>query len=66
MVLWAVQATSVLVHVLAWLFVISRAIHMAIHTGSNVVAVRRRVFLGGCLLVIALTLMAVLAVLGLI
>ncbi len=63
-VLWALQVTSVAVHVLAWLFVISRVIHMVIHTGANVVTLRRRVFLSGCVLVIALTLVAVLSVLG--
>lgn len=66
MVLWAMQVSSIAVHALAWLFVISRIIHMVIHTGSNVVALRRRVFLSGCLLVMVLTLAAVLAVLGII
>lgn len=53
-VLWALQATSVFVQVLAWLFVISRIVHAYIHTGSNYVPHRRKVFMAGCVMVVLL------------
>lgn len=40
---------------LAWLYVISRVVHAYVHTGSNYVPVRLRVFLVGCLSLILLT-----------
>lgn len=60
--LYALEANSILVHVLAWMFVLSRFIHMVIHTGSNVVLVRRRVFTLGFFLVLSLWFCTVLAV----
>lgn len=47
---------------LAWLFVISRVVHAWIHTGSNTVRVRRPLFMFGCLIVLALAVLAAVAV----
>ena len=57
-VLVAVGATGWLVQVLAWLFVASRAVHAWIHTRSNFVPARRRVFMGGVLIVLVLWVIA--------
>ena len=40
---------------IAWLFVLSRIVHAYIHTGSNHVPTRRRVFTVGVILVLALS-----------
>ena len=50
--------TPVLFDVLVLLFVISRLIHAYIHTGSNYVPLRRKVFTFGCLLLIILSIFA--------
>ncbi|MBN49644.1 MAG: hypothetical protein CMN85_08885 [Spongiibacteraceae bacterium] len=52
--LWSLNAVNWLVLALAGLFAISRLVHAYIHTGSNVVPVRRRIFIFGVLLVAAL------------
>jgi hypothetical protein len=62
-VLVAVGATGWLVQALAWLFVASRAIHAWIHTRSNIVPARRRVFMAGVLIVMLLWVIALLRVL---
>lgn len=41
---------------IAWLFVLSRIVHAYIHTGSNHVPTRRRVFTVGVILVLVLSL----------
>lgn len=53
-ILWAVNSTNIIVHALAWLFVASRIVHAAIHTGANFVPLRRKVFMFGFLLLVAL------------
>jgi hypothetical protein len=50
LVLWALQAAGTLAQVLAWGFVLSRIAHAWVHTGSNVVPLRRRIFTVGVLL----------------
>lgn len=52
--LWSLNAASWLALGLAGLFAISRLVHAYIHTGSNIVPVRRRIFIFGVLLVAAL------------
>lgn len=42
-----IRATDILMVVLAWLFVATRVAHAFIHTGSNDVVTRFRVFLAG-------------------
>jgi len=61
--LWRLNQTGVLTQSLAWLFVISRFVHAYIHTGSNYVPLRRNVFMFGCVVVLAMTGVAVWAVL---
>ena len=62
--LWQLNETGVLTQSLAWLFVISRCVHAYIHTGSNYVPVRRKVFMFGCVVVFAMAGIAVWAVLA--
>lgn len=64
MMLWQLNQTGVLVQTLAWLFVVSRFVHAYIHTGSNYVPARRGVFMFGCLVVLAMTVVAIRAVLA--
>lgn len=54
---WASAAVTVYSHVLAWLFVASRVVHAFIHTGSNIVPVRRKVFMVGVLILLTMTIM---------
>jgi hypothetical protein len=54
----ATGSVTPIVHTLAWLFVLSRLIHAYIHTGSNYVPLRRKVFTFGCLLLIILSIFA--------
>ena len=63
-VLWQLNATGVLAQSLAWLFVVSRYVHAYIHTGSNYVPMRRRVFMFGCVVVLAMAGRALWAVLA--
>jgi len=58
LMLWQLGETGPLAQALAWGFVASRYVHAWIHTGSNYVPHRRRVFMLGSLLVIAMTALA--------
>ena len=62
-ILWALGTTNVLVHAFAWLFVASRVVHVVIHTGSNYVPLRRRVFAFGFFMVSALLVSALASIL---
>lgn len=62
-VLWACKATDVVAHGVAWAFAISRLVHAYVHTGKNVVAIRRRIFTFGVVMVVAMTVLAGRAVL---
>jgi len=62
--LWQLHETGVLAQTLAWLFVASRFVHAYIHTGSNYVPARRKVFMFGCVVVLAMAGVAVRAVLA--
>jgi hypothetical protein len=62
--LWQLNKTGVLVQSLAWLFVTSRFVHAYIHIGSNYVPARRKVFMFGCVVVLAMAGVAVWAVLA--
>lgn len=64
LVLWQLNQAGAVVQAIAWLFVISRLVHAYIHTGSNVVPMRRSVFMFGAVLVLLMTLIAIGAVLG--
>lgn len=55
-VAWASGNAVTAMHVLAWFFVASRIIHAIIHTGSNVVPLRRKAFMAGSLSLILMAL----------
>jgi hypothetical protein len=55
-------AAGVVAQSLAWLFVASRLVHAYVHTGSNVVPVRRLVFMLGCFVVLAMVVLATVAI----
>ena len=55
MVLFMLNAVSVLSLSIAWLFVLSRFVHAYIHTGSNYVPVRRRVFMFSTVLILIMS-----------
>ncbi len=61
--LWSLNAINTAVHILAWVFVLSRAFHAVIHTGSNHVPQRRKVFSFGCLILIVIALFSVVTIL---
>lgn len=61
----ALNAVGWLVLACAWLFVASRIAHAIVHTGSNIVPVRRRLFMVGTVLVIVMTVLLLLRLLGL-
>lgn len=63
LLLWQLGETGLLALALAWSFVGSRVVHAWIHTGSNYVPARRRVFMFGVLVVLAMTAVALRAVL---
>jgi hypothetical protein len=51
LILWQLGSSGVITQSLAWLFVISRYVHAYVHTGSNYVPLRRRVFTLGTVIV---------------
>jgi len=55
LMLFALNRVDSFALVLSWLFVTSRVAHAYVHTGSNYVPLRRRVFMAGCALIVALT-----------
>ncbi|MGH8106041.1 MAG: MAPEG family protein [Arenimonas sp.] len=57
LMLWAMDSVGIYALVFAWGFVITRIIHAYIHTGSNIVPARRRVFTIGCVFLFLLTLL---------
>lgn len=62
--LWSLHAVDVLALTLAWLFVASRIAHALVHTGSNHVPTRRRIFMFGTLLVLVMTILVTRALFG--
>jgi hypothetical protein len=62
--LYLLDAAGVLAQALAWLFVGSRMLHAYIHTGENYVPARRAVFMFGCVVVLAMLIVAIPAVLA--
>ncbi len=54
-ILLVTHRINIAMHVLAWVFVLSRIFHAYIHVGSNYVPNRRRVFMFGCLILIIMT-----------
>lgn len=62
-VLYQLNAAGAVAQTLAWLFVLSRILHAHIHTGSNYVPVRRPIFMFGCIVLLAMLVLAIIAVL---
>lgn len=54
LVLYSINAVGMVAIVLAWLFALSRYVHAYVHIGSNYVPMRLRLFLVGCLVLIAM------------
>ncbi|PAU88945.1 hypothetical protein CK507_04540 [Pseudomonas sp. WN033] len=63
--LWVLNAVGWLALACAWLFVASRIAHAIVHTGSNIIPVRRRLFMIGTILVLIMTILLLLRLLGL-
>jgi hypothetical protein len=61
-ILWALNTTNIIVHAIAWLFVVSRIIHAAMHTGSNYVPLRRKVFMFGFFTLVTLAFSAIISI----
>lgn len=61
-VLWAIHAVDLACLTIAWAFVGSRIIHAYVHTGSNYVPVRKKVFMIGCVLLLVLAIYALVGV----
>ena len=57
LVLWLLNAIDIFAHITAWLFVTSRFVHAYVHTGTNYVPLRRRVFIYGTLMVMVLVIL---------
>lgn len=55
--LWALDAVDIFALLFAWGFVATRIAHVYIHTGSNIVAIRRRFFTLGCVFLMLLMLL---------
>lgn len=62
--LWALDSVGLFVQVIAWLFALSRVVHVYIHTGSNYVPVRRRVFIFGVVTIAILVVIAIVRILS--
>ena len=54
LVLYNINAVGMFAVTLAWLFTLSRFAHAYVHIGSNYVPMRFRLFLAGCLVLIAM------------
>lgn len=53
--LWSLNVVSFTSLAVAWGFVVLRGVHVLIHTGSNVVAVRKKVFMFSTVLLVVLS-----------
>ena len=58
LVLLNLGAVGWLTQLLAWLFVLSRIAHPLVHTGTNQLPLRRRLFTFGCVVLILMTALA--------
>jgi hypothetical protein len=62
-VLCCTGSVNIFIHALAWCFVLSRIIHAGIHTGSNYVPLRRKIFMVGCIVLMVITIFSIYAIL---
>lgn len=58
LLLFSTQKVGLIALVLAWIFVISRYVHAVVHTGSNTVPLRTRLFVLGWVCVLLLLILA--------
>lgn len=56
--LWALNAIDAITLILSWAFVVSRVVHAFIHTGTNTVPIRRKIFTLGVLILLAMSILA--------
>ena len=63
-VLWLLDAAGAFVQLVAWLFVLSRAVHVYIHLSSNYVPYRRKAFMFGAVMIVVMACVALLAILA--
>ncbi|MCG8312062.1 MAG: MAPEG family protein [Pseudomonadales bacterium] len=56
--LWALNAVDAITLILSWAFVVSRVVHAFIHTGTNTVPIRRKIFTLGVLILLAMSILA--------
>ena len=63
-VLWASNGVGIASLAIASLFVLSRCFHVYVHTGSNFVPLRRKLFEFGCIMVIALLMLCLASLVG--
>ena len=61
--LMVIEAVNYPVLILSWLFGISRVAHAYIHTGSNYVPLRRRIFTFGVIVVLLMSIMLAVSIL---
>lgn len=54
LVIYSINAADTVAIVLAWLFALSRFAHAYVHIGSNYVPLRLRLFLFGCVVLLAM------------
>ncbi len=59
LVMHGINAAGTVAIVLAWLFVLSRYAHACVHVGSNYVPMRLRLFLLGCVVLLAMLILVV-------
>ena len=62
-ILWCIGSINIFIHILAWCFVLSRISHAVIHTGSNHVPLRRKIFTLGCIILMVITLFSIYTIL---
>ena len=53
-VLWACNGVDIFSLIAAWIFVVSRCMHVYVHTGSNFVPLRRKLYMFGFVMIIIL------------
>ena len=63
-VIWATKSVDAFSIVFAWIFSISRYAHAYVHTGSNYVPLRKRLFMFGVVILFALFVCALIGVLA--
>jgi len=63
-VLCLLDAAGAFTQLVAWLFVLSRAVHVYIHLGSNYVPYRRKAFMFGAVMIMVMAVAALRAILA--